>query len=314
MSTENNNDLLHKKAEDLSKNNPALIQTIVKELLHYDIIEALYKSDIAKEIVFQGGTALRLCYGAFRYSEDLDFVLKNTNTFTPEMMKAFNEVFINSIKKKYDLQAEIEPPKERGSDDERFVDVKKWIAKISLPSKSVRQPKINIEIANIPSYDNSIIMVKDNYSQTANRMIASLNVESKEEILADKIIAVAGREYFKARDFWDIKYLIDDRVNFNPLLVYKKIQDYHIADFQKKFFSKLDSLKEDKTITLFKNEMVRFLDADMIEVLDNPNVIDSIFKATKDIGESIKKIDFDNFEYQEEPSSEPSFNMFSIKR
>jgi len=307
-------DLLHQKAAALSRNSSSLEQTIVKELLHYDIIEALYKSDIAKEIVFQGGTALRLCYGAFRYSEDLDFVLKNTDTFTPELMNAFNHVFIQSIKKKYGLKAQVDTPKLKASDETKNVDVKKWTAKILLPSTHMRQPKINIEIANVPSYDHSIVMVKDNYSQTVGgSMVAALNVESKTEILADKLIAVAGRAYFKARDFWDIKYLIDDKNTLNTSLVHRKIKDYNIQDFQKKFDDKV-KLLDDAAIRLqFIQEMERFLDVDMVQMMQKQEVIDSIFKATKDLGRTLSTIDFDNFDSSAPSQKEEEFNMFASR-
>jgi len=45
-----------------------------KELLHYDILFALDKERLLDELTFQGGTSLRLCYGAVRFSENLDFV------------------------------------------------------------------------------------------------------------------------------------------------------------------------------------------------------------------------------------------------
>lgn len=47
---------------------------IEKELLHYDILFALDKERLLDQLTFQGGTSLRLCYGAVRFSEDLDFV------------------------------------------------------------------------------------------------------------------------------------------------------------------------------------------------------------------------------------------------
>ena len=51
---------------------------IEKELLHYDLLFALDKYDLLDKLTFQGGTSLRLCYGAPRLSEDLDFCrLKN---------------------------------------------------------------------------------------------------------------------------------------------------------------------------------------------------------------------------------------------
>ena len=46
---------------------------VEKELLHYDILFALQKGGFLDGLVFQGGTALRLCHGSPRFSEDLDF-------------------------------------------------------------------------------------------------------------------------------------------------------------------------------------------------------------------------------------------------
>ena len=46
---------------------------IEKEILHYDILFCLDQAGLLKDLVFQGGTCLRLCYGANRFSEDLDF-------------------------------------------------------------------------------------------------------------------------------------------------------------------------------------------------------------------------------------------------
>ena len=46
---------------------------VEKELLHYEILRALDEAAVLDKLVFQGGTNLRLCHGAPRYSEDLDF-------------------------------------------------------------------------------------------------------------------------------------------------------------------------------------------------------------------------------------------------
>ncbi|MDD3325437.1 MAG: nucleotidyl transferase AbiEii/AbiGii toxin family protein [Sulfurospirillaceae bacterium] len=88
---------LFKIATKEAKGNGVLVDTIVKEILHYDIMEALYRSDVARDIVFQGGTALRLCYGGNRYSEDLDFVLREGSHFTPSLMIKFEDVFTDAV-------------------------------------------------------------------------------------------------------------------------------------------------------------------------------------------------------------------------
>lgn len=61
-------------ADRLAAGENRLKDTILKEVLHADILMALQKSDLGKSLVFQGGTALRMCYGNQRYSENLDFV------------------------------------------------------------------------------------------------------------------------------------------------------------------------------------------------------------------------------------------------
>lgn len=257
--------------------NQELVDTIVKEILHYDIMDALYRSDVVKDIVFQGGTALRLCYGGNRYSEDLDFVLSKDGNFNPDMMEQFKKVFISTIQKKYGLEAQIKLPKEKTNDSTVTVD--KWTAKILIPSRQRQQPKINIEIANVPSYDNSLKFIHNNYGSV--NVTSALYVETLEEILADKVIAVAGREYFKARDFWDIKWLRDKGVALKENLIESKQKDYGIEAFEEKFRAKINLLNDPRIQQQFKNEMMRFLDIDSTKILDFPGGIDHIFDASR---------------------------------
>ena len=48
-------------------------QNLIKEAIHLHLLSALSDTGVLRHVVFQGGTALRLCYGGERYSEDLDF-------------------------------------------------------------------------------------------------------------------------------------------------------------------------------------------------------------------------------------------------
>ena len=52
---------------------PTFVGYAAKELLQYDILAAMQRAGFLDRLVFHGGTALRLCYGAVRLSEDLDF-------------------------------------------------------------------------------------------------------------------------------------------------------------------------------------------------------------------------------------------------
>ena len=263
--------------------NNSLEMTIIKELLHYDILEALYDNDIGKKIVFQGGTALRLCHYNNRFSEDLDFVIDKDFKFETKDMDFFKDYFSNQITNKYNLETEVEMPKE----DDNIV--KKYTAKILLPLNRNQKAKINIEIAQIPSYDNQLTALINNYPQHI-RVGTMIKAESKEEIFADKIIALASREYIKYRDFWDIKFLTDNRVSINKQLVEAKIKDYKIQDFDKKLSQKLEICKKEDLSLAFENEMVRFLEPKLFNQVKEYNYFDSIKKAVIQKGEEALKI------------------------
>lgn len=242
-------------------NNP-LSLTIAKELLHYDILEILYESPLSKFLVFQGGTALRLCYKNNRYSEDLDFVVNQGFEFKLEDMSFFKENFQKKIALKYGLDIELEEPKNNNNL------VKKYTAKILLPLANKQKAKINIEIAQIPSYRNSLRIVNNNYPNeiSVNTLV---RVESKEEILADKIIALASREYLKFRDFWDIKFLSDANVFLDLELVKAKIKDYKIENFFDKLNDKMALIRKQDLEKDFLNEMSRFLEPKFFDFTQN---------------------------------------------
>ncbi len=65
---------IQKIADLEARGNETVRGTVIKELLHYDILDALARSELGRHVVFHGGTAIRLCHNGNRYSEDLDFV------------------------------------------------------------------------------------------------------------------------------------------------------------------------------------------------------------------------------------------------
>ena len=48
-------------------------RNILREYLQYKILEIIFNSKYAQNVVFLGGTALRIIYNNSRFSEDLDF-------------------------------------------------------------------------------------------------------------------------------------------------------------------------------------------------------------------------------------------------
>ncbi|CAM3312968.1 nucleotidyl transferase AbiEii/AbiGii toxin family protein [Helicobacter labetoulli] len=267
--------------EKIVQKYPAnLRHTIFKEIMHYEILESLFSlQEIQNTLVFQGGTALRLCYNNDRYSEDLDFVINKNTSFDKEFMKYFKDIFIEKILQKYSLEAEItEPKKDDGV-------VQRWSAKVFLPNDK-RKSKINIEIANIPSYSNHFQPIKNNYDELMNKRIF-VQVETLEEIFADKILALSQRPYLKFRDLWDIEWLKNNHTKINYDLVELKIEDYKCNNFLEMLKKRKDELENKNLINDFLNEMNRFLYVEYFNQVKNINFFETIKKTIQNEIDSI---------------------------
>lgn len=70
------------QADQFSTKAQTVNDNILKEHYQMYILDVLFKSPLEKNIVFKGGTALRLSYGSFRFSEDLDFSLLHNVPYT----------------------------------------------------------------------------------------------------------------------------------------------------------------------------------------------------------------------------------------
>jgi len=57
-----------------------LLINIYREYCQHVFLSFLYRRDVGENVLFKGGTALRLVYGSPRYSEDLDFSLFKITT------------------------------------------------------------------------------------------------------------------------------------------------------------------------------------------------------------------------------------------
>ena len=155
-----------KFAEDVARRGEveALLPIVEKELIHYDIIRALDESRWLDGLTFQGGTCLRLCYGAVRYSEDLDFT--TALDLEESDLAGFRELLSDSLRSKYDVGVRVKDPKkikhfEGGGSMKRWqVVVDTAPARPDLPSQ-----KIKIEIAQIPSYTRDLRVLEENYPE-----------------------------------------------------------------------------------------------------------------------------------------------------
>ncbi len=242
---------------------------IEKELLHYDILFALSEAKLLDTLTFQGGTSLRLCHGAPRFSEDLDFAGgPGLDTRRLQDIKQCLEDYLGS---RYGLDVRVRAPQIRGMDDgpaePGHTQIAKWRISIqTAPSRpDLPRQRIKLEVADIPAYTRDIKSLARNYPFLPDGYAdVLLGVESLDEIMADKLVSLpACVRYVRHRDIWDLRWLKQQGASPDVALVERKIEDYGEADYLDKLRAMIDRLGEIVRGTPFTQEMSRFIPQDV---------------------------------------------------
>lgn len=241
----------------------APIQPVVeKELLHHDILREMSEAGLLSKLTFIGGTCLRACYGSSRLSEDLDFT--GGGDFSRESMTSLKGVLIKRLYEKYGLPIDVSEPVREGGN------VDTWKLRITTRPGSNYLPaqRIHIDICAIPSYDSRPMMLRNHYGVDMGTSGLILRAESREEIFADKMIALSLRpNRIKNRDLWDIAWLHQQGVILPVDLVQFKIDDHHSTKdvFAGQLKDRVKQIRENAEVRDgFIYEMRRFLPQDIV--------------------------------------------------
>src|SRR5262249_55848944 len=149
---------------------------------------------VLRHVVFQGGTALRLCYGGERYSEDLDFVCGKAGSYVEniefdQLVRRALEATKKSLQRDFDIdpdQIALKQPSDPMGIKAGSISVVAWQIIVPLgPTPRSPRSRIKIEFANVPSYDSA-----PNLARVTRGLVqiqdVILTVETANEILADK--------------------------------------------------------------------------------------------------------------------------------
>ena len=198
-----------------------------KHYIQTAILAGIYNA-LTDEIIFKGGTALFFFYGLDRFSEDLDFTQTkqyNQKKFKTGISDVLNLINIShelktdkSLKGK-NLKIKAIGPLFRGPRSESFVKIE-----ISERNDIFLSPEIK-EI--VPIYD--------------DLRPFTVPVMKKEEILAEKVRALMTRG--KARDLYDLVFLIKKGVSLDCTLIDKKLSYYKKTYSQQEFIKKIKSVE-----------------------------------------------------------------------
>lgn len=231
------------------------VNFVLKEYLHFFILEYLFEKGCFSDLVFQGGTALRFVYNGVRYSEDLDFVLKKKdNCFTGGFFKGCLKQLPAYIDKIIPFTKGVQLKIQK--DTPAF---KRFNLVLKLEGFKAKD-KTNIEFANVPSYKNQVVILE----REDIAVKPAIAVETPQEILSDKFTALAARNYIKGRDVWDIYFILKTlKVHLDKKIkemVVRKAADYNmdLNGFRAGFKNNLYLLKKEG-YEILKEEMDKFL-------------------------------------------------------
>ncbi len=239
------------------KEYSSLRMVVEKELLHHDILRIMSSSGLLHSLTFIGGTCLRDCYGSNRLSEDLDFT--GGADFNKSTLSNLADELEHSLFTKYGLPVKVsEPVREQGNVDTWKIRIQTRPEETDLPSQ-----RIHIAICALPSYDRKPLMLRNHYGVDMGTGGWIIQAESKEEILADKFLALGLRSNrIKNRDLWDIVWLSQSNIKLSHEMVSLKLLDHRVERdmYIEKMSIRVASIVADPNVFLdFKKEMSRFL-------------------------------------------------------
>ena len=265
--------MLKQQIHQIVRSNPdyaAITAVIEKEILHHDIMDVLIKQGVLQRLTFIGGTSLRMCYNSRRLSEYPDF--NGEHDFNPASLDGLESEIQTYIQNKYETNVWVNKPS-----GEQQGDTVSW--KISIAKEANRpdlpRQKMHIDVCAIPSFDIEKRPLMNHYDIVVPTEGILVPVQSLQETLADKLIALAYRaRRIKPRDVWDIVWIKQRGINVSKTLVQQKLaaRRKQTADFHQTLAAQLGKLMtEDEVLKDFNMEMSRFIPKNIKErTLDNP--------------------------------------------
>ena len=215
-------DLIKKRFDEYKAANPAAEEQALKEVLQEIILYALWRTGFFDVAAFQGGTCLRILHRLPRFSEDLDFILKE-----PDSGFAWSDY----LRKLAGLLEEFGLKSETVDKSRMDKNLKKAVLKDSslvnalslsfLRGNSAKKLQIKLEIDINPpegsEFEFSFLDFPADYE------VCHQDINSN---LALKIHALLCRPYVKGRDWYDFGWYAKQNVHPNLRLLKAALYQY----------------------------------------------------------------------------------------
>ena len=184
----------------------------LREITQEVALAALGRTDFFKHAVLQGGTCLRIFYGLNRFSEDLDFILKEPNR--DFQLQKHLQVLSDELTA-YGYNIEIVDRSRAGVAVQKAFLKDDSIGRVLLlnhagKTGTLRKIRIKFEVDTKPPSGSDIEIKYLDFP-----FISSVTVQEKPYLFAGKMHALLCREYIKGRDWYDFLWYTSQGIGIN---------------------------------------------------------------------------------------------------
>lgn len=162
-------------------------ERIAREYYELLVLNEISEKSWSKNLIFKGGTALRLAYGSPRFSDDLDFSYNKTIradeifTFAREISKKYNLKIRETVEKRETILAEFSI---------RHMEIPQaFRLKLEVSKRSSKTLQYEVRLLRSPVTPFEVLF----------------NVQTLESILSEKLNAIQDRN--EPRDIFDVWYI-----------------------------------------------------------------------------------------------------------
>lgn len=176
-------------------------RNFTREYMQALILSSLQRAGAMVPLAFHGGTALRFLYGAYRYSEDLDFALEKA----PDNydFRSYLRVIHSDLDSQgYGIELKVNDQKVVHSAFVRFPGL---LYELGLSPQQQEVLAVKIEVDTQPPAGAVL-------ETTVIRRHLILNIQhhDRSSMLAGKLHAVLQRQYLKGRDIYDLLFYLSN--------------------------------------------------------------------------------------------------------
>ncbi|MEA1910120.1 MAG: nucleotidyl transferase AbiEii/AbiGii toxin family protein [Spirochaetota bacterium] len=255
-------DVLRNKIDEYSPKDTLEQDNVLQEIMQHYILASLSRSGIFSDVIFHGGTCLRIISGTNRYSEDLDFLVKVPDSEF-RWQKYLDKVGEDCAREGIDFEL-IDKSEAETVVQKAFLktDSIGKILSLNLPFDRRREKKIKIKLeidTNPPAgsdYKTSYITFPT---------ISPLTTQTLESGFANKAHALLCRSYIKGRDWYDFIWYVSNKIKPNFILLQNAIYQQgpwagkSVIVTDKWFKVSLENVVNEIDWNIAKQDIMRFL-------------------------------------------------------